>query len=71
MEHAALEKLLLEHKTIIATLEAALASRPAVDPMSLVSQFNEQILVDQPYPDGKIPDNVWLTPGDNERMVKA
>lgn len=31
----------------------------------LLSTYNERVLQELPYEGGKIPDNVWLTPGED------
>lgn len=35
-------------------------------PIDLFEQYQKQVLQDEPYADGKIPDNAWLTPGESE-----
>lgn len=46
---------------IVEQLRAALAAGPSQ--LGLFEQYQKEILQDQPYPDGKIPDSEWLTPG--------
>ena len=31
-----------------------------------LATYNERILQEAPFPDGKIPDHVWLTPGERD-----
>lgn len=33
-------------------------------PIDMFERYQKQILQDEPYDDGKIPDSAWLTPGD-------
>lgn len=48
------------------SLEAALKQSP-----NLVDTYTKQVLVDEPFPDGRIPDDVWLSPGENDRGPRA
>lgn len=49
---------------VVEDLERHIASRPA-DATDLVRKYQDEILVEQPFPGGKIPDTLWLTPPDD------
>ena len=34
------------------------------NPLDTFERYQKQILQEEPWEDGKIPDNAWLTPGD-------
>ena len=63
---------------IIVQLEAALADaeRRAADPrgsvetLDMLKKYQEEWLSDRPY-DGPVPDEVWLSPGENDRRSDA
>mgnify|MGYP001599400350 CR=1 FL=1 len=59
------ENVILQQR-LQATLQA-LEQRPSTDAGDLINEFQDKILQDLPFPDGKIPDTVWLTPGENDR----
>ena len=40
-------------------------------PIDLFERYQKQVLQDEPYADGKIPDSEWLTPGDTEPVTNA
>ena len=40
-------------------------------PETLLDDFKAAVLADQPFPDGKIPDHYWLSPGDDDRSEKS
>ncbi len=48
---------------IIADLEDQLTRKPVFDATAMA----EELFQDQPYEGGKIPDDVWLTPGGPDR----
>lgn len=50
----------------IKDLEEQLAKKPALDIPALI----EELFQDKPYDGGKIPDSVWLTPGQPDRDVR-
>ncbi len=54
-----------ERDRIIQDLETQLRSRPAGSMEDLIRTFQNETLSEQPFPDGKIPDNMWLTPVDD------
>ena len=43
-------------------LERQAASPPSVDPVTLLQDFQDRVLQELPYPEGKIPESAWLTP---------
>ena len=47
-----------------AALRFQLENQGTGEHMRLLREFQEQALSDQPFPDGKIPDNYWLSPID-------
>ena len=55
---------------IIRDLEYQLTAKMSSDVASttLIKQYQDEVLVELPYPDGKIPTNAWLTPGEDERV---
>lgn len=58
-----------DNKRLTEALEKAMVYVQAghsKSPVDLFEQYQKQILQDEPYVDGKIPDNAWLTPGDME-----
>ena len=67
-ENVELKALLVSKDHTIETLEIALRTQP--DMTSVLKDFQDRVLTDQPYPDGKVPDDAWLTPGDNDRGVR-
>lgn len=49
--------------------QLALASLPSAEVAGdFLKQYVDSILVEEPYPDNKIPDVAWLTPGYGERI---
>lgn len=57
----------------IAVLEQALAAlerQPASAVSEMLKDFQDNVLSDRPF-DGRIPDSVWLTPGDDDRSERA
>lgn len=62
------QMLLLEQT--IADLEAQLRRQapPSVD--NLLENHRQNVLREEPFPDGKVPDGFWLTPGDNDRSER-
>jgi hypothetical protein len=46
-------------------LQEYIAANPP-NRLDLFEQYQKQILQDEPYVDGKIPDSAWLTPGEME-----
>lgn len=59
-------------KRVIADLETALTAKAVQDAgaSALIKQYQDEVLAEIPYPDGKIPAHVWLTPGEDERPEK-
>lgn len=51
------------YEQTIKDLEEQLARKPTLD----IPQLMEELFQDQPYEGGKIPDDVWLTPGAPDR----
>lgn len=46
----------------IEQLEEQLTRRPAIETVdNLLKSFQEDVLAEQPFPDGKIPESMWLT----------
>ena len=45
----------------IADLDAQLSNRPDSGLQEMIKRHQEEVLSEQPFPDGKIPDNLWLT----------
>jgi len=58
-----LEREVLKQRVLIEMYERAPTTPPtSVD--SLLKEFQDMILSEQPYPDGKIPEHAYLTPGE-------
>ena len=58
-----LEQEILMQRMMIERLEKTTQATPtSVD--SLLKEFQDMILAEQPYPDGKIPESAYLTPGE-------
>lgn len=57
-----LEQEILKQRVIIEQYERTPAHIPAVD--SLLKEFQDMILAEQPYPDNKVPESAYLTPGE-------
>ena len=58
-----LEQEILKQRMVIERLEKTTQVTPtSVD--SLLKEFQDMILAEQPYPDGKIPESAYLTPGE-------
>lgn len=55
-----------EHERVIQDLtfqlERQAASPPSVDPVTLLQDFQDRVLQELPYPEGKVPESAWLTP---------
>lgn len=51
----------------IADLEQQLQQRPQPDAVmvDMIKKYQDEVLVEQPFPDGIVPDNMWLTLGEN------
>lgn len=47
---------------VIRDLEAQLAQQGNPVPEALLKEFQDSILTELPYPDGKVPEGAWLTP---------
>lgn len=50
----------------ILDLEQQLAKKPVLD----VTELAEQIFQEVPYANGRIPDNAWVSPGKDDRLVQ-
>lgn len=55
---------------IVEDLERQLLAAQAGDARatSLIKQYQEEVLTEVPFDGGKIPSNVWLSPGEDERI---
>jgi Mg2+ and Co2+ transporter CorA len=70
-EYWQLRELLASQARIIDDLEKQIAHRsPEGALVDTLRQFQDEILAEVPFPDGKIPDNVWLTPGEPDRAER-
>ena len=57
-----LEQEIIRQRAVIEHLEKLVKPIPTVD--SLLKEFQDMILVEQPFPDNKIPESAYLTPGE-------
>ena len=57
-----LEQEIIRQRVVIEHLEKLVKPIPTVD--SLLKEFQDMILVEQPFPDNKIPESAYLTPGE-------
>mgnify|MGYP001568269885 FL=1 len=67
---AALEKALIEKDRIISDLESQLHNRGPITFMDEFSRFahlKDEVLTEQPFADGKIPESFFLTPAGDDR----
>lgn len=64
-DYRALVLAVAEKDRIIQDLEAQLLRRPASSIQDLITSYQNETLAEQPFPDGKIPDEMWLTPVDD------
>ena len=51
----------------IEKLQQYIATQINTSTVDIFEKYQQQILQDRPYDDGKIPDTAWLTPGDAPR----
>lgn len=51
-------------RQVVADLERQIAVSPA-NPTDLIRRYTDEVLSEQPFTDGKIPDELWLTPVDD------
>ena len=53
---------------IIRDLETQLVTVSTSGPtvIDLMKRYQEEVLAEAPFPDGKIPEHLWLTPEDDE-----
>ena len=67
-EHRELNSECERLRRVINDLEHQLAQKPApLAPQGdFIKQFVDTVLQDEPFPDNKIPEGVWLTPEDGE-----
>lgn len=49
-------------KRTIEDLHVQLTRNPSQSTMDMIRHYQEDVLTEQPFPDGKIPENLWLTP---------
>ena len=61
-EHRELYQETLRLRQVIADLEKQLLFKPSETIVDTMRRYSEEVLAEQPFPDGKIPDNLWLTP---------
>ena len=64
---AALEFTLSEKDRVIADLEAQLRNRGPITFADEFHRFKDEVLSEQPFPDGKIPEHFFLTPAGDDR----
>lgn len=50
----------------IEKLQHYIATQINTSTVDIFEKYQQQILQDKPYDDGKVPDDAWLTPGENE-----
>lgn len=55
---------ILKLKLVIDQLSKTMPTTSPASVESLLKEFQDMILSEQPYPDGKIPENAYLTPGE-------
>ena len=57
-----LEQEIIRQRVVIEHLEKLVKPTPVIE--SLLKEFQDMILVEQPFPDNKIPESAYLTPGE-------
>lgn len=64
-DYRELVSVLQEKDRIIRDLETQLANRGPRTIEDLITSYQNDTLQERPFPDGKIPDEMWLTPVDD------
>lgn len=55
----------------IEKLQQYIATQINTSTVDIFEKYQREILQDRPFEDGKIPDDAWLTPGENVREEVA
>lgn len=70
-EHRELYQEVERLRRVVDDLERQLAMKPAEVTGDFLNELSDKILQDLPFPNNVIPDDYWLTPGENERVARA
>jgi len=58
-------------RRVVDDLERQLAAKPAEITGDYLTELSDRVLQELPFPNNTIPDTMWLTPGDNDRVPRG